>query len=46
MLLAASRICIEESGIKKEDLGIVIHSGIYRDDFISEPAIAAILQEN
>lgn len=43
MLVEASKICIEESGIKKEDLGMVIHSGIYRDDFISEPAIAAIL---
>jgi 3-oxoacyl-[acyl-carrier-protein] synthase III len=43
MLLEASRICIEDSGIKKNDLGMVIHSGIYRDGFISEPAIAAII---
>ena len=43
MLLEASRICIEDSGINKNDLGMIIHSGIYRDDFISEPAIAAII---
>lgn len=33
--------CLAESDLEKEDIGLIIYSGIYRDECITEPAQAA-----
>jgi amino acid adenylation domain-containing protein len=38
----AAERCLSASRHQREDIGLVIHSGVYRNDFLSEPAVAAI----
>ncbi|HSY54711.1 MAG TPA: 3-oxoacyl-[acyl-carrier-protein] synthase III C-terminal domain-containing protein [Opitutaceae bacterium] len=40
---AAAEACLKRSGHAREDIGLIIHAGVYRTDFISEPAMAAML---
>jgi 3-oxoacyl-[acyl-carrier-protein] synthase III len=40
---AAARNCLEQSSYSKSDIDLLIFAGVYRDDFISEPAIAAMV---
>ena len=40
---AAAEISLDRSMHAREDIGVVIHAGVYRSDFISEPAIATML---
>jgi amino acid adenylation domain-containing protein len=40
---AAARNCLELSSYSKSDIDLLIFAGVYRDDFISEPAIAAMV---
>jgi amino acid adenylation domain-containing protein len=39
----AAAQCLDRSGLDRDQLGLIIHSGVYRDEFISEPAIAALV---
>src|SRR5262249_55916590 len=40
---AAATNCLEKSSYSKSDIDLLIFAGVYRDDFICEPAIAAII---
>lgn len=42
MLKSAAEACLQAADRDRNDIGLVIHSGIYRTDFLSEPALAAI----
>lgn len=39
----AAAACLDRTGVDRDRLGLVIHAGVYRDEFISEPAIAALV---
>ncbi|MEB3020582.1 non-ribosomal peptide synthetase [[Mycobacterium] crassicus] len=39
----AAAACLQDSGVERTDVGLVIHTGIYRDDFLSEPAVATLV---
>jgi len=39
----AAAQCLDRSGLQRDQLGLIIHAGVYRDEFISEPAIAALV---
>lgn len=39
----AASACLADSGVERTDVGLVIHAGIYRDDFLSEPAVATLV---
>ncbi len=39
----AAAQCLDRSGLDRDRLGLIIHAGVYRDEFISEPAIAALV---
>ncbi len=40
---AASEACISRSSYSREDIDLLIYAGVYRDEFLSEPALAAII---
>lgn len=42
MLRQAGEDCLARCSHSRDDIGLVIHTGIYRSEFISEPALAAI----
>ena len=42
--LAGNR-CIEQSGVSRLDIGLVINVGIYRDQNMFEPGMAALIQK-
>jgi 3-oxoacyl-[acyl-carrier-protein] synthase III len=39
----AAKACLDDSGVDPSQLGLLVHAGVYRDEFISEPAIAAFI---
>ncbi len=41
---AASRACLETAGLGPDEIDLLIHVGIYRDDNLTEPGIAALIQ--
>jgi amino acid adenylation domain-containing protein len=43
LAVQAATACLDQSGLDRAELGLMIYSGVYRDDFISEPAIAALV---
>ena len=43
---AAARTCLERAGRSPEDVQLLINAGVYLDRNISEPAIAALIQED
>ncbi|HVP04018.1 MAG TPA: hypothetical protein VMT10_15735 [Solirubrobacteraceae bacterium] len=43
---AAARACLERAGRGPDDLQLLINAGVYLDRNISEPAIAALIQED
>jgi amino acid adenylation domain-containing protein len=43
LAVQAATACLEDSGLDRAALGLLIHAGVYRDDFICEPAIAALV---
>jgi phthiocerol/phenolphthiocerol synthesis type-I polyketide synthase C len=43
LAVQAALACLDHSGLDRAELGLMIHSGVYRDDFIAEPAIAALV---
>ncbi|MHB8974527.1 MAG: 3-oxoacyl-[acyl-carrier-protein] synthase III C-terminal domain-containing protein [Pirellulaceae bacterium] len=43
MLTAAARKCLKSSRFSKKQIGLLMFAGVYRTDFITEPAVAALL---
>jgi 3-oxoacyl-[acyl-carrier-protein] synthase III len=43
MLKGAASAALEKVAFSPQDIEILIHVGVYRDEFLSEPALAAIL---
>lgn len=43
LAVRAARAGLRDSGIDPAVVGLLIHAGVYRDEFVSEPAIAAFL---
>ncbi|HEU0190995.1 MAG TPA: amino acid adenylation domain-containing protein [Mycobacterium sp.] len=39
----AAAACLDGSAVDRSALGLVIHTGVYRDDYLSEPAVAALV---
>jgi 3-oxoacyl-[acyl-carrier-protein] synthase III len=39
----AIRSCLKEDGCAPEEVGLLINSGVYRNDFIGEPAMATVI---
>ncbi|WIM86737.1 amino acid adenylation domain-containing protein [Candidatus Mycobacterium wuenschmannii] len=39
----AAAQCLDHIALDRNELGLIIHAGVYRDEFISEPAIAALV---
>jgi 3-oxoacyl-[acyl-carrier-protein] synthase III len=42
----AARACLAHAGKKPGDIDMLINTGIYRDDNMGEPALAALIQED
>jgi len=42
LAVGAAESCIQDAGIDRASIGLVLHAGVYRDDFQSEPALAAM----
>jgi 3-oxoacyl-[acyl-carrier-protein] synthase III len=43
MVRGAAEQCLHESSYSRSDMDLLIYTGVYRDDFICEPAIAAMV---
>jgi 3-oxoacyl-[acyl-carrier-protein] synthase III len=43
LAVRAAATCLDHCGLDRAELGLIIHAGVYRDEFISEPAIAALV---
>jgi amino acid adenylation domain-containing protein len=43
LAVRAAMACLDRSGLDRAELGLIIHAGVYRDEFVSEPAIAALV---
>jgi len=43
---AAARACLAHAGKQPGDIGMLINAGIYREDNMGEPALAALVQED
>src|SRR5262249_6365537 len=41
MLAAAARECLARSGYQRRDIELLINAGVYRNDFLCEPAVAS-----
>lgn len=39
----AATACLNDSGVDSSQVGLLIHAGIYRDEFLSEPAVATLV---
>jgi 3-oxoacyl-[acyl-carrier-protein] synthase III len=39
----AARDCLSRSAYSRRDVGLLLYAGVYRNDFLLEPAIAAVL---
>jgi amino acid adenylation domain-containing protein len=42
MLCAAGEACLEHSVRPRDDIDLILHTGVYRTEFLSEPALASI----
>jgi 3-oxoacyl-[acyl-carrier-protein] synthase-3 len=43
---AAARACLERAGKQASDVDLLINTGVYREDGMGEPALAALVQED
>ena len=43
LLKHAATNCLSRSGYNRNDIGLLIYSGVYRSEYVMEPAIAALL---
>ncbi len=39
----AATACLDQSSLDRAAVGLIIHAGVYRDDFLSEPAVASLV---
>ena len=39
----AATACLDQSSLDRTAVGLIIHAGVYRDDFLSEPAVASLV---
>jgi 3-oxoacyl-[acyl-carrier-protein] synthase III len=46
LLQRAATDCLDRSSFDRGDLGLLIHAGVYRSEYVTEPAIAALLAGN
>lgn len=46
MLTAAARSCLSESRYGRNEIELTINAGVYRDDFLCEPAVASLVAGN
>jgi 3-oxoacyl-[acyl-carrier-protein] synthase-3 len=42
----AARECLKDAGAGSDELDVLINAGVYRDDNLAEPALAALIQED
>lgn len=40
----AANNCIKTSGINTDDIGLIVHSGVYTENHLKEPALASMIQ--
>lgn len=43
LAVQAATACLDRSSLDRAALGLILHAGVYRDDFLSEPAVAALV---
>ena len=43
---AAARACLARAGRRPDDIDMLINTGVYREDHMGEPALAALIQED
>lgn len=43
LLRQAGEACLSAAPIRRDQIDLILHSGVYRSEFLSEPAIAAIM---
>jgi amino acid adenylation domain-containing protein len=43
MVRVAAERCLDESSYQRDDIDLLIYAGVFRDDFICEPSIAAMV---
>ncbi|WP_102418905.1 non-ribosomal peptide synthetase [Mycobacterium sp. 4858] len=43
LAVQAAAACLAEGGVDRSAVGLIVHAGVYRDDFLSEPAVAALV---
>ncbi|WP_062985131.1 hypothetical protein [Nocardia anaemiae] len=41
----AATTCLEQAGVAREQVGMLINAGVFRDQNISEPAVSALIQK-
>jgi 3-oxoacyl-[acyl-carrier-protein] synthase III len=46
LAVTAGRTCLEEAGCPPNDLDLLVNAGLYHDRNLSEPALAALIQED
>ena len=39
----AATACLDQSSVDRAAVGLIVHAGVYRDDFLSEPAVASLV---
>ena len=42
LLRQAGEACLQQSARPRDEIDLVLHTGVYRSDFLCEPALAAI----
>jgi 3-oxoacyl-[acyl-carrier-protein] synthase-3 len=42
----AARQCLDEAGVAPQDVDLLINTGIYREQHLGEPALAALIQDD
>lgn len=42
----AARQCLDEAGVRPDEVDLLINAGIYRENHLGEPALAAIIQHD
>jgi 3-oxoacyl-[acyl-carrier-protein] synthase III len=43
LAVQAATTCLDQSSLDRAAVGLIIHAGVYRDDFLSEPAVASLV---
>ncbi len=43
LAVQAATTCLNGSSLDRAALGLILHTGVYRDDFLSEPAVASLV---